>query len=333
MDSLQERVKSLFKTDSSYARWCMSRLSELLEGFFGTGEETDGHRSYCDSVSGRSYTLSCCRENGSDAILLTGDGTEVLRLICGSVPNCVLLNGEEVAFSPKSEDAVLALLEKRLFAGQYAYVPPEPVQADVDSGDFFRQNVLVGALRSREQLTASLKHLQYHIPADAPVDGEKAEYVAPVQSGNGIRYYGKVTAVQRVRRCDIDYMPKSGDREYWLYRVEGWHSLPLPLIADEPGFVAGMTGLTRLKNSRYLSQLFVEDRATFLLYAGIDAYLSGPLVNRQGLVYRFPNRNSVIALEDGHIRVYKKGAAVLNFEPEDFLASPALFFRRFRERQ
>ena len=102
------------------------------------------------------------------------------------------------------------------------------------------KDVLVGLVRSNQQLQAALKFRFYHIPVQRLKIDKQPKYIAlyvrkNLQSPNcGVIYYGQVVSFSVVKRSAIKELPKDSDALYYYFSVQEW--LPLQGTVDLPGF-------------------------------------------------------------------------------------------------
>ena len=108
------------------------------------------------------------------------------------------------------------------------------------------RDVLVGTMRSPQQLDICRKHCFYYIPAERLQDSDfPIRYVALYQSQYvfgaqaGVRYYGEVMKCSAVRRSAItEVSPRRGTEGNFYYRfdIREWKQLNRPIEAKETGF-------------------------------------------------------------------------------------------------
>lgn len=150
-------------------------------------------------------------------------------------------------------------------------------------------DVLVGALRNRYQLDACLQCGFYHMPV-TNIDPKKVRYVAIYQSltlfghGSGIRWYGKVTGWQKVRRYEIEELPKDSDEWYYRFEVKKWRRLIKPIKAGGVAFVHLLTNHFLLRNCRTVPELLVGSEHQFRWLWGLKKAMLH--------VKRFPKREA-----------------------------------------
>ena len=118
---------------------------------------------------------------------------------------------------------------------------PDPcTDEELAAASFSRLDVLVGTVRSDEQLSHCVESNTYYVPAKTvtPADLPVA-FIALYEEGltcpNGISRYGRVTETRVVKRSDIP-VPMSRqnpDEAYYLFTVEGWAYLEHPIAIQD----------------------------------------------------------------------------------------------------
>ena len=145
---------------------------------------------------------------------------------------------------------------------------PKRLDRALSNVNWAEPDVLVGALRNRYQLDISLECNFYHMPA-TKIDPSKVRYVAIYQSltlfgrGGGVRWYGKVSEFEKVRRYEIDEIPKDSDEWYYRFDVSKWRRLAKPIPAGGVAFVHLLTNYFLLKNGRSVADLLVGSEHQF----------------------------------------------------------------------
>ena len=150
---------------------------------------------------------------------------------------------------------------------------PKRLDKAIGGASWQTPDVLVGALRNREQLDFSLAYGFYHMPA-CKIDPRRIRYVAIYQSitlfGNaaGVRWYGKVSSYRKVHRHEIEEIPKDSDEWYYRFNVKKWRKLSKPIPAGGVAFVHLLTNHFLLRNSTSVAELLVGSEHQFRwLYA------------------------------------------------------------------
>lgn len=165
------------------------------------------------------------------------------------------------------------------------YIDFEDYEDYVRGQDVSYRDVLLGAVKSKEQYEINLKYNFYHIPIDIIDAPEKVKYVALYRSKNfysgenpGVLHYARVVSYQKLKRRDISELliNFSPDNLYYRFNVLEWNELDSPVKAKEIGPVNGyMTNLYLLQNSHYVYQLYSENNDAFKLSLAIYDLVSG----------------------------------------------------------
>ena len=115
---------------------------------------------------------------------------------------------------------------------------------------------MVGSLGSVAQFEDNIKRRYYYVPAKYIKDSDlPIRYIALYQSKNrfreyaGVRYYGEVTYMQKVKRKDIDFpmSRNNGDEMYYAFRIKAWKALPAPIVQFVTGNVLPGCGMDDAK--------------------------------------------------------------------------------------
>ena len=141
------------------------------------------------------------------------------------------------------------------------------------------RNVLVGTVKTREQLAVNLNKKFYHIPLKEILTEAGIEFIALYQSKNlfnhdndinGIKYFGKVSKVSVVPRNTISEIPKDSHELYVRFDIEEWLELdPHVKIRETYPKVFLKTSEFLLKESRYTNVLSIESVDEYVLYSGV----------------------------------------------------------------
>ena len=130
--------------------------------------------------------------------------------------------------------------------------------------DWSVYDVLVGSFGSKEQFEDNLARKYYYAPAAFIKENKMpVKYIALYQSKKfhdaGIRYYGKVTYVKKMKRKKIPFPMRrpNGNEDYYLFAVDEWKPLPRSIrVRDEGVFEPNFTSMFLLANSIYSYELF-----------------------------------------------------------------------------
>ncbi len=197
-----------------------------------------------------------------------------------------------------------------------------------ETAPFTDRNVMVGTVRSEDQLCFNLSKNNYHVPAKFI-----SKYNFPVkhialyeefEGFSGIRYVGEVESYKKVRRKNIAF-PMSRDNpreEYYFFNVKTWELLENRIISvDTKSGPPMFTTEFLLKNSRKTYELFtVTSRTQYDLLCKINEFtdLYSADENAHTKEYKV-NEHYGIGLEFGDIVVYKNHIDVFTIPVSDYL--------------
>ncbi len=138
------------------------------------------------------------------------------------------------------------------------------VESNLENVDWSYKDVLVGTVRTDEQLRYNIGGLCYYAPAKYISNSQfpiryVALYEGDLKNTNGIRYYGKITDILKVRRNEIPVSrnKNNGDELYYFFKVERWDMLKNPItVKATVGGAPAFTNMFLLQNSTFTYQLF-----------------------------------------------------------------------------
>ena len=119
----------------------------------------------------------------------------------------------------------------------------ERLEAKLNAVDWAVRDVLVGTVRSPQQLDICRRHRFYYIPAEQLGDEAfsvrivalyQSQYVFGPQAG--VQYYGEVTKCSPVCRGDItELRARKGTEQnlYYRFEIREWKRLNRPIAARE----------------------------------------------------------------------------------------------------
>lgn len=216
----------------------------------------------------------------------------------------------------------------------------ERLEAKLNAVDWAVRDVLVGTMRSLQQLDICRKDCFYYIPAERLQDSDfPVRYVALYQSQYvfgaqaGVRYYGEVTKCSAVRRSAItEVSPRRGTEEnlYYRFDIREWKQLNRPIEAKETGFVRDFTNLFLLEHSVQTPELWLRTEEEYRLCSALKRAVWGDTINEpdNGLAFEF--RGFTVSFAEGKIFVSDKGRAFAQYELSHFLQDPGAVVRGIR---
>ena len=221
---------------------------------------------------------------------------------------------------------------------------PRGIEERLAKVDWSVRDVLVGSLGSEAQFNDNIKRKYYYVPAKYVKDSDfPIRYVALYQSRNmfkeqaGIRYYGEVTYMKKVRRRDIHFpmSRNNGEELYYAFRIKEWKTLPKPIaIKDEWVSEPKFTSLFLLEHSAQSFELFnIHSEDEYRLMVEINKAfdnLSATTADNNTAVYRVNDSHSVI-VADGCFTITNDDGEILSKIPvSTFARSPRVGFKKIK---
>ncbi|WP_419293762.1 hypothetical protein [Clostridium diolis] len=141
-----------------------------------------------------------------------------------------------------------------------------------------KREVLVGSLKGREQLEASIKYNFYHIPKNkVNLARNNIKYIALYQSKTkfgddaGILWYGKIKNIDIIKRSELHELPKADESLYYKFEIEEWYKLQNKIeISNQSIRNFIYTTLYLLHNSKKVAQLFIKTKDEFRLFMELN---------------------------------------------------------------
>lgn len=186
--------------------------------------------------------------------------------------------------------------------------------------DWSVRDVLVGAVRSPQQLRFNIENTCYYVPArHLPQDRLAVGFIALHEEDLGeepaIRRFGQVADIQKVKRGSIPVPMRPGadpQEEYWYFTLNGWKELPRPIrIRDTFRGKPRFTSRFLLEHCTCSYQLFVisneEDyRLMVELGRGLETLFSAPSGGirypiREGFHLRLTQNDLTVLRDSGEV--------------------------------
>ncbi len=208
--------------------------------------------------------------------------------------------------------------------------------------DLSIRDVMVGVVRSKEQLKANIAHKFYHIPVTKIADNRfPIHYIALYQSDNifgrdsGIHLYGSVLRCSKVKRKDITEIPTTSKQDEWYYRfdIHKWIELRHSIKVREIGpRVNIFTNKFLLENSEFVPELYLRSTEELRLYTELKRLASEVKIDGdQDKVKGLEFNNSIIRLANGEISVYTPDGRYRSYSFANFKNKPRSLFNEIRE--
>ncbi len=211
---------------------------------------------------------------------------------------------------------------------------PRGIEGKLQKVDWNNRDVLIGDLKSVEQLAKCLEQRFYHIPVSKVKDENlPIRYVALYQSNrlfgarSGIRYYGEVKSCTCVRRRDIRFLPKDSDEWYYYLEIKEWRTLSRAIAIKERPMGRQFTNMFLLEHSLEAPELSIRSEAEYRLFSELKRALNNTEINDNGSDIGFTFGDATIIFEDGKIHIYRNKIVCAEYEIQDFNRAPNSVFR------
>ena len=221
---------------------------------------------------------------------------------------------------------------------------PRGIEERLAKIDWTVRDVMIGSLGSVAQFDDNIRRKYYYVPAKYVDDSAlPIHYIALYQSKNrfkeyaGIRYYGEVTYMKKVKRKDIDFpmSRNNGDEWYYAFRIKEWKTLPTPIaVKDEWVNEPKFTSLFLLEHSHQSFELFnIHSEEEYRLMVEINKAfdnLSTSTADNNSAVYRVNDSHSVI-VADGNFTITNGNGDILgSISISNFAHSPRAGFSKIK---
>lgn len=221
---------------------------------------------------------------------------------------------------------------------------PRGIEERLAKVDWSVRDLMVGSLGSVAQFDDNIKRRYYYVPAKYIKDSDlPIRYIALYQSKNrfkeyaGIRYYGEVTYMQKVKRKDIDFpmIRNNGDELYYAFRIKEWKTLSTPIaVKDEWVNEPKFTSLFLLEHCQQSFELFnIHSEEEYRLMVEINKAfdnLSTATTDNNSTVYRINDTHAVI-VADGNFTITNNNGDILgSISISNFARSPRAGFNKVK---
>lgn len=220
---------------------------------------------------------------------------------------------------------------------------PRGIETKIEKVDWEVRDVLVGSLGSIEQLQKNIDENFYYAPAKYILDKQlPIRYVANYQSKSkgdpGVRYYGEVKSVSKVRRKEIKEVPvrkSNPDELYYFFKVKKWEILQKPIaIKTERVYEPKFTNLFLLLNSADTNELFnISSESEYRLLKELKRAYHDTFVreNTDGVVFKASEYATIYTADGKFILCDETGEIIKEFNIEQFASSPRREFNKIKE--
>ena len=218
---------------------------------------------------------------------------------------------------------------------------PRGIEEKLAKVDWKRRDVLVGTLRSKEQLSWCLGQRAYVIPAaNIKEENLPIRYVALYETVSAfgseakIEYYGEVKTIRLVHGSGESDNPfvtaDAGDEMYYQLKVKTWKELDSPIRPKEIGFIRMFTNRFLLEHSTQVNELFLHSEEEYRFYSELKRRADETVIegdNKSGFAgFKLGKRR--IEFADGEIRMLADETVVGKCSIVEFSNRPNAMFRR-----
>ncbi len=214
-------------------------------------------------------------------------------------------------------------------------VLPIGIEKRLAETDWTRRDVLVGSVRTVDQLTYSNNTKEYYIPASRITEDKKPiHFIALYQpryafgSEAGIRYYGEVVSSQIVNWENVPEEFWSSEEEYYCFKVRTWKTLSRPVEAKEQGFTQLFTNIFLLEHSSQVPELMIQNEAEYRFWYELKRRTDATFINDKEDIAGFRMNDMLITFESGEIHLVRDGELLDHCKISEFVRKPNNSFRR-----
>ena len=222
---------------------------------------------------------------------------------------------------------------------------PAGIEKRLAQVDWSVRDVMVGTVRTKEQLDFNIEKNGYYVPAKyITTDILPIKYIALHEQGLGgaseIKRYGEVLTAQKVRRGRIPVaMRKNADpnEQYFYFTVRKWEECEPPItIQDSWRGKPQFTNKFLLDNCTRSYQLFaISSEEEYRLMMEIDKAFGEMSVisseDNDTLMYRFGSSRSIIRTDGFFVVVKDNGEVLDRISVSDFGKAPRANFNRLKK--
>ena len=216
---------------------------------------------------------------------------------------------------------------------------PRGIEEKLQKVDWNKKDVMIGSLRSREQLVVCLEKKFYYLPVSHLKDEYLpirivALYQSVYQFGTEaqIAYYGEVKRIQKVKRKEISevpYAPERAEQDYYRLEIREWEKLARPIQIIERGiYTSAYTNEFLFKHAETISELFLQSAEEFRFLTELKRFVQNPsVINRDDIPIGFAFGEHRVLFQDGKIKLIHNGDIIEQEEVRTFVRHPNAVFR------
>lgn len=238
-------------------------------------------------------------------------------------------------FLPSATNMVTEMLDELISdSPQSAFeraILPKGVESKLKKVDWSRRDVLIGAIRSKEQMADCLDHNRYYLPIrmlseeSMPIR-EVALYQPRSLFGikAGIEYYGEVLSIEKVERSNLEDNPFVSESPYYVLKIKKWIPLDRRIEVKEFGIQSiAFTNHFLLKHCTQVSELLIKSEEAYRFLVELKRRVNDAMLINDDNVVGFEFEGYKVKFEDGEIRLYGNSGRVEYYcKINDFVHKP-----------
>lgn len=210
---------------------------------------------------------------------------------------------------------------------------PRGIESRLAKVDWGKRDVLVGSVKSSDQLIAFLDNREFFVESSfIKDDAFPIRYVALYQGKAAfgayakVEYYGEVKTVERVKGTDIDI--NLDDRQYYLFTIVKWDKLSRPIEPREVGSRIMLTNLFLLQHSSQVPELYLNSETEYRMFYELKRRTEANVLNSNEIVEGIEVGDFIISFDEGEILLSSEGKIREKYAVLEFTKRPNLVFRR-----
>ncbi|MBO0533565.1 DUF2357 domain-containing protein [Clostridium botulinum] len=206
--------------------------------------------------------------------------------------------------------------------------------------------VLVGALKSKDQLEINLKNRFYHTAlSNVNLEKHSIKTIAIAQSKTlfkekaGITYCGRVKDIKIVARKEIKEIPKNSEELYLRFEVYDWKKLNRSLKVE--GYQVRKVLYTTeylLNNSEVVTELLIKSKEEFRIWKElkrmhreIKTILNSKSIGNETRLSGFSINNMDVYIDEDTIKIINKGKICGKYTLKEFRKYPTVVVKNIRD--
>lgn len=211
---------------------------------------------------------------------------------------------------------------------------PRGIESRLAKVDWNCRDVLVGSVRSEEQLDETIKDRAYCIEtALVKDDAFPIRYIALYQARSSfgskakVEYYGEVKTIEKFRESDINPNSTDANKFYYRFSVVDWQTLQRPIEPKEIGSRVMFTNLFLLQHSSQVPELYLNSEEEYRMFYELKRRTDANVLNSNNMVEGIEVGDYVVSFDDGEILLSSEGIIREKYAIVEFTKKPNYVFR------